>query len=403
MSLWRSLLIRNFALLWSGQTISRVGDQLNRIALAWWILEKTGSAAAMGTVLIFSSVPMILFALIGGVTVDRFHRPRVMFLSDVLRGIVVAIIAWLVWQDMLSLEMLFAFSAIFGIVDAFFQPAFTATVPEIVAPAKRPSANSLTTLSAEFAGIAGPAIGAGMVALGGTPLAFALDALSFFISAALLVPLLNLKQDHITNRAASSPLKDLRQGFQTVLSSTWLWGTIGLASIANFTIAGPIAVALPFLVNDNLNAGVGALGLIYSMFSVGSVISAIVLGRMKRFHHRGIIAYVAWVIGGLLLSSFGLPVSLWTVALAALGFGAALTVLNLIWANTLQEMVAPEQLGRVASIDQLGSLGLNPFGYAFAGWATDRIGAPLLFLLGGIITAAMGAVGLLSKKIREVD
>ena len=155
MSLWRSLLIRNFALLWSGQTISRVGDQLNRIALAWWILEKTGSAAAMSTVLIFSSVPMILFALIGGVAVDRFHRPRVMFLSDALRGIVVAVIAWLIWQNTLSLEMLLAFSAIFGIVDAFFQPAFTAAVPAIVPLTERPSANSLTTLSAEFAGIAG--------------------------------------------------------------------------------------------------------------------------------------------------------------------------------------------------------------------------------------------------------
>ena len=86
---------RPFALLWSGQTTSRLGNSLYRIALAWWVLEKTGSAAAMGTVLIFSSVPMLIFLLVGGVVTDRFPRLRVMWISDVLSGAVVAIVTLL--------------------------------------------------------------------------------------------------------------------------------------------------------------------------------------------------------------------------------------------------------------------------------------------------------------------
>ena len=93
MNLLKSLQHRPFALLWSGQTTSRLGDSLYRIAMAWWVLEKTGSAEAMGAVLIFSSVPMLIFLLIGGVVTDRLPRLRVMVTSDILSGSIVAIIA----------------------------------------------------------------------------------------------------------------------------------------------------------------------------------------------------------------------------------------------------------------------------------------------------------------------
>ena len=89
MLLFRSLTYRPFALLWAGQTISRIGDYLYQIALAWWVLEKTGSATAMGAVLICSLVPMLLFLLIGGVAVDRLPRVRVMLASDLARGAIV--------------------------------------------------------------------------------------------------------------------------------------------------------------------------------------------------------------------------------------------------------------------------------------------------------------------------
>src|SRR6266508_3569411 len=78
MNVLRSLRHRPFALLWTGQTTSRLGDSLYRIALSWWVLEKTGSAVAMGTVLVFSQIPLLL--LIGGVVVDRLPRIRIMFI-----------------------------------------------------------------------------------------------------------------------------------------------------------------------------------------------------------------------------------------------------------------------------------------------------------------------------------
>src|SRR3989304_2833717 len=144
MSLFISLRTRPFALLWTGQTISRLGDSLYRIALAWWVLEKTGSATAMGTVLVISSLPMVLFLLVGGVVVDRLPRFRVLFAADVLNGAVVAVVFLLAATETLEVWHVYVAGAIFGLAEAFFFPAYIASVPQIVPPPPLPSATSLT-------------------------------------------------------------------------------------------------------------------------------------------------------------------------------------------------------------------------------------------------------------------
>ncbi|MBI5034316.1 MAG: MFS transporter [Chloroflexi bacterium] len=401
MSLFRSLTHRSFAFLWSGQTISRLGDSLYRIALAWWVLEKTGSAAIMGTVLIFSFLPMLVFLLIGGVAVDRLPRGRVMLASDLLRGTLVASIAVLAFTQALDIWHVYIASMVFGFVDAFFQPAYTAIVPEIVPSEMLPSANSLTNLSGKITGIVGPALGASIVALGGTPIAFALDAASFFISAICLVPIIGL----IVRPAekSASVIGDLRDGLSTVLGTPWLWLTIAIFALANITMDGPIAVSLPFLVKDSLNADVSALGWLYSMSSLGAIVGAIWLGRFPRIRRRGILTYGAGIVSALMVVVAGLPISLSGVLIVMFIEGACVATFGLIWTNTLQEMVPRERLGRVSSIDMLGSYVLLPIGYGMTGWVTDLIGAPLVFIFGGAIGAMMIALGLLHPAIRGLD
>ena len=253
-SAFRALRQRPFALLWSGQTISGLGDRFYQVALAWWVLEKTGSAVVMGTVLICSDVPMLVLLLLGGALVDRWPRLPLMMISDLVRGLAVGLMAALAFVNALQVWHIYVISLIFGIVDAFFQPAYRASVPEIVPVDHLPSANSLTSLSGEISGIIGPALGAGMVALGGTPSAFALDALSFFVSVACLLPILRLSMSPRTEEPSESILKDVRAGLGTVLRTPWLWVTIAVAGISNITYVGPMGVALPFLIKDHLHA-----------------------------------------------------------------------------------------------------------------------------------------------------
>jgi DHA3 family tetracycline resistance protein-like MFS transporter len=402
MSLWSSLRHRPFALLWTGQTVSRVGDSLQTIALTWYLVEKTGSATAISRLLIFAFVPNILFLLIGGVAVDRFPRVRVMLLSDLFRGLLVGGVAALAFTNRLELWHLYASAIVFGFVDAFFQPAYVAAVPELTPAELLPSANALTSLSGRAIGVVGPAIGALLVKLGGTSTAFAIDALSFLISAACLLPLPRTGVAH-QNKQQPGVLADIREGVQAVLASPWLWVTIALFSLINITQSGPLGIALPLLIKNSLGGGVDVLGLFSSMSALGAVLTAIWMGRIGRLHRRGLLAYGAPLIGGLMTAAIGFPVGLPGLLLAAFIIGSGITVFSLIWTNTLQEMVPQALLGRVSSVDQLGSFVLLPIGYAAAGWLTDRIGPPSVFVLGGTLTALLLGLGLLHPAIRKLD
>jgi MFS family permease len=382
------------------------------LALAWWVLEKTGSAIAMGTVLIFSMLPTLLFILIGGMVVDQVDRKKLMLFSDVLRGLAVAVVAWLAYARLLEVWHIYLLSILFGLVDAFFQPAYSALVPEVVQAVDLPSANSLTSMSAQVTGVAGPAVGAAMVALGGTSLSFALDAASFFISAACILPMVEwsyflIKQPPSTASQHTMTIKsgwnDILEGLKFVASSPFLWITISIAGFANITMSGPTSVGLPFLVKDHLHAGVGLLGALYSLFSVGSVIGAIYHGSKARLRHRGLLAYFSWTIGAALLAFFGLSENILLIEAGAIIMGFCFAGFGLVWLNALQELVPNELLGRVTSLDILGSYALLPVGYALTGWATDRFGASRVFIFGGLIGAVITMLGLIHPAVRHLD
>jgi MFS family permease len=418
MNVLRSLRHRPFALLWTGQTTSRLGDSLYRIALSWWVLEKTGSAVAMGTVLIFSQVPMLIFLLIGGVVVDRLPRIRIMLSSDVLSGLVITFVAVFSWLNLLEIWHIYIASIIFGFVEAFFFPAYQAVIPRITPPELLISANSLNGLSQRVTGIVGPALGAALVAAGGTSLTFGLDALSFFISALCVLPMLRSNLDKVQAQEEASGtgvekgsakdafkrgFTDLREGFKLVMTIPWIWITILLFGFVNIMEASPRAVAMPFLIKEDLGADVKLLGILGSAASLGFVVGMLWLGQYTRLHRRGLLGYLSIVATGaaLLPFAFKLPIPILIASMFVSGMFTS--VFALIWTHTLQEMVPGQMLGRVYSIDALGSFVLLPIGFSLSGWATDRFGAPTVFLIGGLSTIALVLLGLIHPAIRKLD
>ena len=403
MPLLKSLHNRKFFLLWSGQTLSRLGDSVYKVALVWWVLQKTGSAAAVAKILIFSYLPMLLFLLAGGIVIDRFSRSKVMVASDLSRATVVLVVSVLAFEGRLEVWHLYIASGVFGTVNAFFQPAYTVIVTETVPAEALTSANSLTSLSKQISDVAGPALGASIVALAGTSVAFVVDGLSFIVSAFCLLPLLRASVSRITKPQAPSALKELREGFATVFASPWLWITIAVASLGNVTLSGPISVALPFLIKNDLHRDVGTLGVVYSMLGLGCVATTIWLGRSAKLRRRGLTFYVAYLIAAIMAVALGCRIPIAGVGIAMFIIGAALTSSTLIWMNILQEFVSREVLGRVSSIDYLGSYGLLPIGYAVTGWATDHLGASAVFIIGGSITSLLALLALSSRTIRHLD
>jgi DHA3 family tetracycline resistance protein-like MFS transporter len=367
------------------------------------VLEKSGSAVVMGTILIFRTVPMLAVALIGGVIVDRFPRLRLMFISDVVRGLAVAAMALLAFSNTLAVWHVYVLSLVFGLVDAIFPSAYRAALPEVMPAEALPSANSLTDLSGQLSGIIGPAIGALLVAAGGSSAALALDGGSFFISALCLLLIQKLATSPTVAGKAGGILSDIREGLATVFGCVWLWVTIGVAAVSNLTYAGPMGAALPFLIRDHLKADVGTLGLFYSFNAIGAVCGAVWIGRYTIIRRRGLKIYGPWLLLAGMVVVMGLATAPWVVLGVGLVIGLCNSVLGLVWLNALQQRVPRELQGRVSSIDYLGSSLLEPAGLALGGWATDWLGPAPVFVIGGTLQAVLLALGLAHPDVRGLD
>jgi DHA3 family tetracycline resistance protein-like MFS transporter len=411
----RALRSRPFALLWLGQTISTLGDGAYLTALAWQVLTLTGSGAAMGIVLIATAVPRVLFLLIGGVIADRLPRRLVMLWADAGRAVAVGTIAVLSYTNTLQFWQLIALGLLFGLSQAFFLPAYQSIAPQLVEIEALPSANALNGLTREIGMLAGPALGALLVANFSTASAFGFDALTFLVSALCLLavrvpikPLLaqeGIVEAPAPRRGVRGVFADIREGMGYVAASSWLWVTIAIAAFGN-ALRAPYSVTLPLHVRDFYHYDVGLYGAIFSAFAVGSILATLVVGQVRRLHHRGVVAYSALVVSSLAMMAFALPVPhdlvpAVTLTAGALD-GAGIGVFEIIWVTVLQEMIPGEKLGRVTSVDFVGSFLFQPLGLAAIGFLTDVVATPVIFFACGGLSLLLNASAFFVRGIREL-
>ena len=417
----RALRSRPFAWLWAGQTVSALGDGAYTVALAWAVLDLTGSATDMGIVLVARSVPMLLFLLIGGVAADRLSRRLVMLASDAGRAVAVLAIAALEWLGVLQVWHLVALAFFFGIVSGFFMPAYSSIAPELVEVEALPSANGLNGLSRQVGMLLGPLLGGALVAAVGAQDAFAFDGLSFVVSALCLLAARmpdSVGSARPEEQVAATDTKrrlrgmrgvaaDIHEGMGYILASSWLWATILIASILNMTISGALVVSLPKLVADVYHAGPALFGAIATLSGLGAIVATLVIGQARRLRRRGIVAYGGSAVASVALLAFGLPLPLAVLPLVALGAsfveGFGISVFGVIWDTVMQELVPANKLGRVSSVDMLGSFCLQPVGFLVAGVLADRIGPAWVFVSAGAAGLALNLAGLCVRGIRRLE
>ncbi|MCB0216458.1 MAG: MFS transporter [Chloroflexi bacterium] len=402
-ALLRALRRRPFALLWTGQVLSRLGDFAYEIIIAWWVLEQTGSAMVMSQVLIVSFLPVAIFTVVGGVLVDRQPRARVMVAADLTRAALVLSMAWLAWNDRFELWAVYLLGALIGSIDAFFQPAFFALVPEIVPEEDLPSANALSSMSFQLGRVLGPSLGGILAAAGGVTIGLLLNGLSFLIGGLLLLPL--LRGARTPEPEATTPAgwwADLRGGLARVWRDPVLrLGTLG-NTLAAALLVGPFMVALPFLAAERFGQDARAYGLLLSVFPIGFLLGSVWAGRQPELRRLGWLVFGGIFAAALALAAFGLGLPAGVLVLAALVNGFTLELAGLAWTRLLQQRVSGDLLGRVSSLGELGFWLLTPLAMAAAGSLSDRLGPGTAFLVGGLGAALVAGLTLLSPAIREL-
>jgi len=358
--------------------------------------------------------------LIGGVAADRLPRRLVMLASDAGRGVAVLAIALLGWANVLQLWHLIALGFFFGVVSGFFMPTYQSIAPELVATDDLPSANSLTGLSRQISGLLGPLLGAFLVYATGPQGAFAFDGLSFGVSALFLLAMRvpqrvataidgddSVYQKASRRRGLRGVLADVGEGLHYITRSSWLWVTIAIASLANMGWSGAFVVAMPKLIRDVYHADVNLYGLIATAEGAGAILATILIGQVKHLRHRGILAYVGLFIASFGLIAYGLPLPLAVLPRVALGasvaIGVAMSLFEIVWVTSLQQLVPSDKLGRVSSVDWLGSLAFQPIGFALAGVLADAVGPAWVFVGAGVMNATLCALALAVPGIRRLD
>ncbi|HLI50648.1 MAG TPA: MFS transporter [Thermomicrobiaceae bacterium] len=401
--LWHPLRNRNYLLLWSGQSISVLGDQFYFIALAWLTLQLTGSALALGTVLMVAAVPRAVLMLLGGAVSDRFSQRILMLLSDVLRGVLVGALAVLVITSAVQLWQLYVVALIFGAVDAVFYPASSAIVPAVVEEALLTPANALQQGSLQISNLIGPVLAGLLIAFSsraaGIGLAFAVDAATFFISVLTLALVTIRRSAPSEDDSANNLLRSIAAGLRYVWHDPVLRALLIVIAGIDPVVNGVFGVGLPLLARVHFG-GAAALGIMSAGFGAGALAGIVGAGSMAP-RHRGLFgaAVIALFATGTILLPLMPSVALATILIAVMGSGTGfINVLLMPWMQTRAE---PAMLGRVMSLIMLSSVGLTPLTYAAAG-AVAAVNVSLLYLVGGAILLATTLFALLSP-VRTID
>jgi MFS family permease len=367
---------RPFRLLFTGQAISLLGDGMAPVALAFAILDATGSASDLGWVLAARSGAMVALLLVGGVIADRMSRRLVMVVADLTRVAAQAATAALVLTGTAQLWELLVLQATFGAAMGLFYPALTGLVPATVRPEALQQANALRAIATSGGQVVGPALGGLVVAAAGPGWALVADALGFAVDAYFLARLPAIAVARTAGRFG----RQLIEGWQAFTSRTWVWTVVVSASLGNMLFA-PVMILGPVMAKQHLGGAVG-WGIILAFIGIGSVAGGLLALRLRPAHplRLGVLTVSLWSLPPLALAA-GWP--LWPVVAAALVGGAGQAIFNVLWETTLQRSVPSEMLSRVSSYDWFGSFVFQPVGQAIAGPVSGALGSPLTLLLSG--------------------
>jgi MFS family permease len=392
---------RDFRLLWSGMTVSLLGDGIFLVAMAWQVYAVWNAPAALSMVGIAMTVPTIVCLLPGGVVSDRLSRRGIMLAADAVRAMAIAVLAGLSITGRIEVWEIAALAMVYGAGTAFFTPAFEALVPDILPASDLPAANSLDQFVRPIAlRLAGPAVGGWLIAAFGPGVAFAADAASFAAAGAAVLAMRPVARDVAEGL---SVMEDIRGGLRFIRGRTWIWGTLVSAAFAYLLFLGPTEVLLPYVVKNSLHGSAGMLGVVFAAGGIGSIGAAMLMGQREQPRRQVTFIYVVWTLATVAVAGYGLATATWQLVVACLLFNALETAGTIVWATLKQRHVPASMLGRVSSLDWLISIGLLPLSFALTAPVTELIGARLTLVGAGVGGAVITFAALFLPGMRDVE
>jgi MFS family permease len=377
-----SLALRSptFVVLWLSEALSLIGDRLIMVALITLVYDRTGSAGMVGLLMLFKAIPALLLGSVAGAFVDRWNRKWIMVIANLIQGLLVF---WLPLSP--GIVLIFVIYLTMSMVNQFFVPARSATIPDLVAPEALLTANSLFAISIVAAMAIGPAIGTWITERVSLNAAFYADAATFLIPAIAVAFLAIPRQQH----AATQPSlgNDLRAGLAFALSQPAVLAALATISAA-FLVIGTIAVTGVVITREILKVESSKFGVMMSALGIGMLGGAVVSGWLgRRF------TYVQLGIAGVVLMALGVTALPWSSNLAMASLFAAMIGVGMIIVQvngqTLLQTIAPEMRGRLMGISQTLTGSVTFLASALVGLLVERLNVTIVMGCVGVITLAV--------------
>ena len=388
---------RNFRLFFAGYITSVAGSAMVPVALTFAVLDQGDGTAAVGWVLGAETVPLVALLLLGGVIADRVPRRALMLGADLVRFASEALLAGLLLGGAAPLWSLMALAGVLGAGQAFFNPAMTGLMPEMVSAERLQEANALRGVATSAGQVFGPGLAGIIVAAGGAGCAIAIDAATYAVSAACLFRL------EIAPRppaGQSSMLAQLAGGWQEFRARTWLWVIVAQFATLNALCIAPFMVLGAVTAHDRLG-GAGPWGAILAAFGLGSVAGGLLSVRL-RVRRPLVTATAGAALVAVPLALIALPAATVLVAAAAAVSGVGFSVFGTLWETTLQREVPLQALSRVSAYDWFGSVAFTPVGYLIAAPVGALLGTRTALLLSAAWAAGSCAVVLAVPAVRNL-
>ncbi|CAN5176420.1 MFS transporter [soil metagenome] len=378
-----------FRWLIAARTTSILGNAVAPLALAFAVLDLTGSATDLGIVVAARSVTNVAMLLFGGVIADRLPRNVVLVGTSIGAGLTQAIVAALVITGTATIPLLVILSALNGAVAAISMPASSALVPQTVTAEQLRPANAILRLGLNGGAIVGAAVGSILVAAFGPGIGLAIDAGAFLV-AALLFSRLRIPVAPVVEVEKSSVVRDLATGWREFSRRRWVWLVVLQFMVVNASLTGGIAVLGPIVADSSF--GRAGWGLVLASETVGFVGGGLLALRWRPRH--------ALLIGVLLTAVCAVPVlflaTLPIVPVLMVAFfvgGIALEQFGIAWDQSLQQNIPADRLSRVYSYDAAGSYIAIPVGEVLVGPLAQNLGVqPVLFGCAALIVLVSVAV-----------
>lgn len=391
---------RNWALpfftLWTGQALSLLGSRVAQFALIWWITQTTGSAVVLTTLALVATIPQVVLGPIGGALVDRWNRRLIMLVADSVITLSTALLILLFWSGHLQLWHIYVVSFIGATMGIVHFTAMMATTSLMVPESHLAQVQGANQMLQGAMSIAAPPVGAFLVAFLPLHQILSIDLITAVFAIAPLL-FLSIPQPTPSAQSAENQGSSVWAEVRFGLHYIWQWPGLLIVVIGGMVLnmlVNPTFTLLPLLVTDYYQGGASQLGWLESLLGVGIIVGGLLLSLWGGWRRRIVLIPLGLLLSGGGIAAVGLlPATLFWGAVFSMGLvGVGLSQTNGVLMAIIQSKVEPTLQGRVFTVLASGTAAASPLGLLIAGPVAETTGAPLWFIVAGLVTIGMGIV-----------